>query len=556
MLSIAALANNVAALAVLPDGLAGRWYHILPAAMAHQNSPSDTAPIWNNNNCVYNWESDGTDALRFASPLGCIDDQWKGQMATIHATGAGELTFRFVYHNRTITTTGQLTSTCEHCGGATVDMGDGSLYVRVSTHPFFMPHHEWIRVAASWLVRAAQISFSDGTRHLTPGYPTAYNGQWMRDGFYGISMLWPVANDTHHAEFGASAGWMFGKARPDDGVMPQACFPPQPQKASSECQYGQENTPAIGGQFFRGCAQGHSTPDPQSSHSCQDLDSGSFAVKLAHKIWSEIPTAFEQHAFFVRWAPALERALNATTKDPRGTGLVWSNTTAPNVGYGFQDTVVKSGVVLYSNLLYWNASGLLWTMAAAEGDHALATRMAAVRTQIKTGVDRELWNSSSGIFLASTGIESGVVDVWGNALAGASGFASLSQAQSIFDFFKTNENTIFFEGQVRETAGAQHWDMALGHLSGEVLDTAGGTVITYQNGGFWATPLHHVLPFLARYDRVMACGLLNQTIASFRSHGINEWVGPFYPAAHTGAPGYVASAAAVYFSSEHLRCWE
>jgi hypothetical protein len=87
-------------------------------------------------------------------------------------------------------------------------------------------------------------------------------------------------------------------------------------------------------------------------------------------------------------------------------------------------------------------------------------------------------------------------------------------------------------------------------------DAAGGTAIMYQNGGYWATPHHHVLPFLARFNRKMACRLLNQTIASFRSHGINEWVGPYYPAAASGAPGYVASAGGTYFASEHLRCWE
>ena len=47
----------------------------------------------------------------------------------------------------------------------------------------------------------------------------------------------------------------------------------------------------------------------------------------------------------------------------------------------------------------------------------------------------------------------------------------------------------------------------------------------------WATPHHHVLPFIGQYDRAMACRLLNDTVASFRGHGIWEWVGPFYPAA-------------------------
>ena len=57
-------------------------------------------------------------------------------------------------------------------------------------------------------------------------------------------------------------------------------------------------------------------------------------------------------------------------------------------------------------------------------------------------------------------------------------------------------------------------------------------------------------------DKEMACRLLNDTIRSFRGHGINEWVGPFWPSSYIGAPGYVASATNTYFASEHLRCWE
>ena len=75
-------------------------------------------------------------------------------------------------------------------------------------------------------------------------------------------------------------------------------------------------------------------------------------------------------------------------------------------------------------------------------------------------------------------------------------------------------------------------------------------------GGYWATPHHHVLPFLAQHDRGMACRLLNATIASFRGHGIWEWVGPFWPSKQKGAAGYIASAAGTYFASKQLRCWQ
>ncbi len=68
----------------------------------------------------------------------------------------------------------------------------------------------------------------------------------------------------------------------------------------------------------------------------QDLDSAGFAVQLAYHIWSHAPTAGEAQSFYLRWAGPLERSLNATLVDPAGSGLMWSNTSAPNVGYGFQ----------------------------------------------------------------------------------------------------------------------------------------------------------------------------------------------------------------------------
>jgi hypothetical protein len=232
---------------------------------------------------------------------------------------------------------------------------------------------------------------------------------------------------------------------------------------------------------------------------------------------------------------------------------------------GFEDTVVKTGAVLYSSILQWNASRLMGAMATASADTVLAARMAAVTAKIKASADALLWNESAGMFMASTGIERDRIDVWANAFAGASGFASAVQSRAIFEFVSQNERGLFFEGQLRQLPAPQQWAVAIGHqdIDGKwagnptgPASVAGSTVVTYQNGGYWATPLHHMLPFLALYDRSMACRLLNESVASFRSHGINEWVGPFWPAASAGSPGYVASAGSVFFASEHLRCWE
>ena len=75
----------------------------------------------------------------------------------------------------------------------------------------------------------------------------------------------------------------------------------------------------------------------------------------------------------------------------------------------------------------------------------------------------------------------------------------------------------------------------------------------YQNGGYWATPSHHVWPVLHRSEdaatRRLACaflkdfvsGVTNSSLGPLSMHNINEWVdGAGMP---RGAPGYVASAA-------------
>ena len=68
--------------------------------------------------------------------------------------------------------------------------------------------------------------------------------------------------------------------------------------------------------------------------------------------------------------------------------------------------------------------------------------------RIKASVDRILWNDTLGVFMASSALEHDRVDIWANAMAGAIGFASENQSRAIFEFFDSNKDDIFFEGQV------------------------------------------------------------------------------------------------------------
>ena len=238
--------------------LAGKWTYRPPTAFDHK-----TIPSWSNQICVYNWiksEQTSRSSVSFTSPRGCLNDGWKATPAQgqYWMNGTVSLTFVLDSSSKSTEVVGHVDNGCTF-----VDMEDGGLYIKSSVHPFYMPPHEWMRTTAGWLVRAAQITFADGSRHLTPGYPTSYNGQWMRDGFYGITGLWNLTSAHMKQDFADSAEWMFSHAR-SDGIMPQYCPP------SGPCQYGQLCNDTVG------------APDWQS---CQDLDSAAFAIKLAHHIW-------------------------------------------------------------------------------------------------------------------------------------------------------------------------------------------------------------------------------------------------------------------------------
>ena len=299
---------------------------------------------------------------------------------------------------------------------------------------------------------------------------------------------------------------------------------------------------------------------------CVVSDSGPFAVKSA-AVWTlsdDSTPAAARRAWFEAVAPALARGMDAT---PLRDDLTWSDPKHYIVGYGFTDTVVKTGHTFYASVLYYEACLLMARMAtfASDGDRskaassrrdlpAMAARFREQAERTKAAINARFWDAAQGGYRASTGIEADRIDVWGTGLAASLNVTNATQGARVFRFFSENRRHIFFEGQVREVLAPQRWDQMRGPDSRDWSQGWDGALDhVYQDGGFWATPLHYLLPFIGRYDMAMACGLLSETIASFRSHGINEWVGPFWPSA-TGAPGYTASAANTYAAAKALQC--
>jgi hypothetical protein len=53
-----------------------------------------------------------------------------------------------------------------------------------------------------------------------------------------------------------------------------------------------------------------------------------------------------RNALYTQWGPALLRSINATTSDPDGSGILWSDPDHPVIGYGFQVLLLVVVVVL------------------------------------------------------------------------------------------------------------------------------------------------------------------------------------------------------------------
>jgi hypothetical protein len=193
---------------------------------------------------------------------------------------------------------------------------------------------------------------------------------------------------------------------------------------------------------------------------CLRMQSGPFAVKMADALIGAMPEA-DAAAWFLKWEAALSNALNVTTLNPNGTGLPWISRTRQLIGYGFQDGEYMSGDVLYSSVLYWNATGILSDLYERLGGPPHAAQVAQLRAQaahVKAQITKELWNQTKGAFVAATELESDRISIWGNALAGASGLATPQQAASIYALFRDREADIFYEGQVRQTPAPHFWD--------------------------------------------------------------------------------------------------
>ena len=122
------------------------------------------------------------------------------------------------------------------------------------------------------------------------------------------------------------------------------------------------------------------------------------------------------------------------------------------------------------------------------------------------------------------------------------------------------EERLFKPGENISVSPARGWlllldDFEIGKLDGSDADLQVAKQLkddgSYQNGGYWATPLPWFMDTLMRVDPVKAAQTFCDAVADFRVNGINEWINDNA----AGVKDYNASAAMPLAGVRRLRAF-
>jgi hypothetical protein len=264
--------------------------------------------------------------------------------------------------------------------------------------------------------------------------------------------------------------------------------------------------------------------------------SGDWSAQLAwdnHAYIALLVTAYadgwQDSEFFCENEPRVRRVLDILPRSP--SGLVFNDPQAPNVSFGFEDSVVLPGQMLTVSLLLYDAAQRMatWSLRTGCGD---TQHYRAVAEGVVSGIDK-LYDPHTGLFLASDLLEA-MPDIWGSVYLVYLNLSTPVRRQRVAEWLATEwrrDSAIFSEGQLRHLPPPLTWRRCWQKCP---------PVGTYQNGAYWATPLQWALPVLQAYAPDVAREMAMAVLSSFVTSGVLEAFNR--PINYTGVQQYVASA--------------
>ncbi len=210
-------------------------------------------------------------------------------------------------------------------------------------------------------------------------------------------------------------------------------------------------------------------------------------------------------------------------------GLVFIDPANPHSAYGFTDTVGKTGEVLFSSLLYWEACMVLAKLGQRSEDHEGAHIWFEAAEHTSHAL-KEFYRSRDGMMDAARG-DCDQTDLWGSAYAGVVRALSKKETVRVGEYLFDRYDDCFLRGCVRHIPQPRFWQRMLAEY------TRG----TYQNGGYWPVATGWAAMVLDRYDHATALTLIDEVVDLLEEEDAPEWIND------TEADGklYVASAANV-----------
>ena len=328
----------------------------------------------------YEWSTVRSSSLLQVSKVGGNGgDPWSNATGVLRSSTL-TLSFHFPANlgGRTIIKNGTVASDCSEV--VMHDSRPGCVYRRCSSGaclappapapapPTPVPREQmlpWLRTKASELLGQATVPTTviGGPSLLQPGISATYQGQWMRDGYYGIANGWSALRNHTEARLGVE--FLFSRTRRTDGALPQMVSlsgdPSWVMWGNCTCQ---PNCPGDAGPFQ--CPWEAVLNGSDASYGCCTgqlvvMDSAPFGVLTVAHFVSKLPESKGGGLpFFTRHFAAIDAAMDTGVPlSPSGLPEADPKYSPARVGYGFADALGKSGDDLYMSVLFWDACNQL-----------------------------------------------------------------------------------------------------------------------------------------------------------------------------------------------------
>jgi len=338
----------------------------------------------------------------------------------------------------------------------------------------------WLEAEARRQLAGCVIEARDGTPLYTPDGQGHYAALWTRDFAYMVEN----AHDLIPADR-VRRGILYLLA----GQREDGCIPDRVQ--------------ADGLAVYSAGPLGKPLGDPPT-------DNSQFMVKLV----ADYVRATGDLDFFRGVAGKLVRAMDFA---PRSRdGLVTIDPARPHSPYGFTDTIAKTGELLFSSLLYWEASRRLASLFEKAGDAARGGEFEARAASIERNLV-SLWDEKVGMFMAAS-VDCRQIDIWGNAYAVYAGFPLGPKRERIIHYLAGNYSRVIYRGQVRHLPEPEVWGKTLIPVAPE----------TYQNGAYWGTASGWIAFALKERRPDLAALLIRALITDYKRRGAYECVNAGY----------------------------